>query len=267
MSPPEPPPDEPAQPTPRGGAARGLEILWGLDDPPTRGPKATLTRDAIVRAAVEIADRDGIDAVSMRAVAVALEVGTMSLYRHVPGKDELVALMVDHVNGEVVLATDVTAGWRARLEHTAREEWALHHRHPWMLQVPFGRTAPGPNAMASFDAALAAAAQTGLPSPQVVSIVSSVLFLVIGAARSSTENLLIEQRTGVSNAEWWQAQDTVLRQVMDPQRFPTLLAIHQAGALTDAEPTNVTGEGFAADFEVAMGLLLDGVEALVARRG
>ena len=78
----------------------GLKLLWGRQEPPTRGPKPGLTLDRIVRAAIAVADEHGLETVSMRSVAKRLGVGTMSLYRYVPGKSELLDLMLEAALGE-----------------------------------------------------------------------------------------------------------------------------------------------------------------------
>ena len=104
----------------RGDATRTMELLWGLAPRPTRGPKQGLTLEAVVDAAVALADAEGIDALSMRRVAEALGVGAMSLYTYVPGKAELVDLMLDRVYGEQLAGIATEGGWRARLESRAR---------------------------------------------------------------------------------------------------------------------------------------------------
>ncbi|GFJ93720.1 TetR/AcrR family transcriptional regulator [Phytohabitans rumicis] len=96
---------------------RTIDLLWGEWARPARGPKPSLTLDRIVDAAIALADREGIDALSMRRVAAELGAGTMSLYRHVPGKAELLALMLDKVSdpGRRPPAWQVPAGepwWR-----------------------------------------------------------------------------------------------------------------------------------------------------------
>ncbi|WNF28717.1 TetR/AcrR family transcriptional regulator [Streptomyces sp. C11-1] len=83
-----------------GDIARSLELLWGTGERPSRGPKPGLTLDRIVTAAIAVADAEGLSAVSMRRLSTELGTGTMSLYRYVPGKAELLDLMLDRVLGE-----------------------------------------------------------------------------------------------------------------------------------------------------------------------
>lgn len=99
-----------------------------------RDPAPALTRDRVVRVAIAVADAGGSGALSMRAIAAELGVSTMVLYRHVPAKDELVALMADTVFGEARIASCAPDGWRARLEASARAQWALYRRHPWLAK-------------------------------------------------------------------------------------------------------------------------------------
>src|SRR3712207_7579838 len=119
----------------RGDPARTIELLWGTRPRAARGPKPGLTIDRIVAAAIAIADADGLDGLSMRRVAGHLGVGAMSLYRYLPGRAELLDLMVDRVCGETDRPHDLPAGWRPRLEHVAQENRRLYERHPWLLGI------------------------------------------------------------------------------------------------------------------------------------
>ena len=96
-----------------GDPERSIELLWGLREPPGRGPKPRLTVAKITRSAIELADTEGLTALSMRRVAERLGVSTMSLYTYVPGKAELIDLMLDTVYGETARPDDPPASWRA----------------------------------------------------------------------------------------------------------------------------------------------------------
>ena len=85
-----------------GDRARTMELLWGVQKKPSRGPKPSMSVGRIVRAAIEIADAEGLGALSMGRVAEELGFTTMSLYRYVPGKAELIDVMLDSVMGEAV---------------------------------------------------------------------------------------------------------------------------------------------------------------------
>lgn len=191
---------------------------------PTRGPKPGLTLERIVVAAVEVADANGLAALSMRCVATHLGVGTMSLYRYVPGKAELLDLMLDHVAGPVE-ADDEPVGWRAALEEMARGIWQLCLDHPWYPQVDQVRPLLGPNNIAGMDRIIRRLKPTGLPDKHLTLMVSVVDGFVTALARSHVNGLQAEQRTGVSEEDFWAAQEPVLVKMMETGRYPTLAAM------------------------------------------
>src|SRR2546430_5878300 len=141
-----------------GDPARSLALLWRTRERPSR---RELSVDLIVGAAIELADTSGLAALSMRRVAERLGVGTMSLYTYVPGKAELLDVMLDMVYGEPDPPAG-HAGWRQRLEHVARQNWGLYRRHPWLLQIATSRPVLGPNAIAKYDYELRAIDGIGL---------------------------------------------------------------------------------------------------------
>src|ERR1700755_2080751 len=127
-------------------ARRSLELLWRTHEFPTKGPRPRLDLDQIVKAAMNVADAEGLGPLSMRKVAELLEVGTMSLYTYVPGKSELLELMRDQA---VAGANELGDGtWRERVERIAHENWWRYHRHPWLLEMSMVRHFPGPTVVA-----------------------------------------------------------------------------------------------------------------------
>ena len=251
--------------TGRGDPARTMTLLWGLQKKPTRGPKQGLSVEEIVRAGIEAADEDGLAALSMRRVAERLGVTAMSLYTYVPGKAELVDVMLDAAVGETVEADDrgdAGGGWRENLESVARRNWDLYHRHPWMLQVSaMSRPPLGPNAIAKYDQELRAVDGIGLSEVEMDSVVSLLAGYVQGAARASVEASRAEQRTGMTDDEWWSANAPLIEKVFDPDRYPTAARVGPvAGAAYEA--------AYDPDFAFEFGLqrVLDGVEALVRAR-
>jgi AcrR family transcriptional regulator len=238
-----------------------MALLWRTHERPNRGGKSGLSVDRIVSAAVEIADSDGLAALSMRRVAEHLGVGTMSLYTHVPGKGELIDVMLDTVIGEVDMPEDVPEGWRARLESIARANWALYHRHPWILQVSAGRPPLGPNVIAKYDYELRAVDGIGLDDVEMDSVITLVVGHAEGAARLALEASQAEQRTGVTDEQWWSASAPILSRVFDASRYPTAARVGAAageayGAAYDAEHT----------FEFGLQRVLDGIAVLVSAR-
>jgi AcrR family transcriptional regulator len=238
-----------------GDPARSLELLWGAERRPTRGPRPGLSVERIVRTAIELADTGGLEALSMRRVADRLGVGAMSLYTYVPGKAELLDLMLDTVLGEVA-RPDGAGGWRAALEARAREDWALYHRHPWVLQISGTRSLLGPNETELYEATLAAAEGTGLPGRQLIQVVTTVWEYTRGAARTAVDAAQAERRTGVSDERWWEERSAFWEEYFDPERYPMIAWVWESGGYDDPED----------EFEFGLERVLDGVEALVDAR-
>jgi hypothetical protein len=189
----------------------------------------------------------------------------MSLYTYVPGKGELLDLMLDTVFGE--RASDVVragATPRETLEALARDQWDFHHRHPWTLYVASSRAVLGPNESDAYEAVLAAAADFGVPAREAVAIVDSVSIYVRGAARDAVEAAAAERVTGMTELEWWTARDAILSEVMTGERFPTLARLDAEGAFAVPPDTeNYNLRFIVDDFEFGLQRLLDGIEAHV----
>lgn len=248
-------------PAPAPDPARSMALLWRAVDPPTRGPKQGLDVDGIVRTAIAVADEQGLAALSMRAVAERLGVGTMSLYTYVPAKAELLDLMVDLVCGDAAREEPPPGSWRARLEHVARANWALYHRHPWMLQAAFARPVLGPGVTAKYDRELGAVDGLGLDDVEMDAVLTLVAGHVEGAARRALEKVEAERRSGLSEQEWWEAHEPLLSRVFDPARFP--LAARVGSAAGEAHQAAYSPEHA---FEFGLARVLDGIEALVRER-
>ena len=260
-----------------GDPARSLALLWRSGEPSGRRSRAGLDVDRIVRAAIEIADADGLGALSMRRVADRLRVGVMSLYTYVPGKAELIDVMFDTVCDEPLSdaalsdaalsdaalsdAAQGVAGWRAGLERIARANWALYHRHPWLLHVSFNRPTLGPNALAKYERELNVIDGIGLTDDEMDSVLSLIAGHVEGAARRSVEIAQAERSTGVTDEQWWSARAPLLAELVDFSRFPTATRVGAAAG-------EAHGSAFDPDhaFEFGLQRVLDGIEALVRTR-
>ena len=243
-----------------GDPARSLSLLWRTQEKVGRGARSKIGVDGIVRAAISIADADGLAALSMRRVAESLEVGTMSLYTYVPGKAELIDLMLDTVYAETDKPDQPESGWRARLEQIARENWTIYRKHPWMLQVGTTRPPLGPNAMRKYDFELGAVAGIGLTQIEMDSVLSLVLGHAEGAARRAYEAASTERETGMTDAQWWQANSVMLTKLMDMSRFPIAAAVG-----TTVGTAHGTAHDVAHNFEFGLQRILDGIEVFVQR--
>lgn len=252
----------------KGDPRRSLALLWRAAKSPTRGPKPGISVADITRAAIEIADSEGLGALSMRRVAERLGVGAMSLYTYVPGKAELLDLMLDTVFGEVAVFEGQAHDWRAALEFRAREDWSLYVRHQWVLQISGARPVLGPHETMLFEATAAAAEHIGLSAGETVSVVNLIAGYVRGAAQGASEASLAGKSTGQSDEAWWAAREPLFDEYFDPQRFPTLVRLQQAGAFEPAPDSDkqYLHQQALNDFEFGLQRVLDGIEAFMARR-
>ena len=246
-----------------GDPARSMALLWRTATPagPRRGPKAGLDVDRIVAAAVALADAEGLAALSMRRVAAELGVAAMTLYTHVPGKGELVDLMLDSVLGELYRA-EPAGDWRARLTAVARANWDLFVRHPWALHVATGRPPLGPNLMAKYERELRAVDGLGLSEVQMDLLVTLVNGFVRGTVSGVQEKAEAERTTGITDDQWWAVTAPYVAEVFDAGRFPTAARVGPvAGAELQAayDPRRT--------FDFGLELLLDGVAKLVSDPG
>jgi AcrR family transcriptional regulator len=261
--------------TGRGDPRRSLELLWGVERAPTRGPKRGLSVERIVRRSIELADAEGLGALSMRRVAETLGVSAMSLYTYVPGKGELLDLMLDAVYGEQAAALEAVAekagaaegAWRGGLEARARIDWSLYERHPWLAQVASARAVLGPNETAVLDRSLRIVSDIGLSAREMVAVVDVIAMYVGGMARHAVDIAEGPKRTGKTDDEWWTERAPLMDEVYDWSRYPTVVAVSEAGGFdAPVGATSYLMQFLVDDFEFGLQRLLDGIEALVAAR-
>lgn len=225
---------------------RSFELLWGRRGRGSRGPVPGLSVGRIAEAAIALADAEGMGALSMRRLAGDLGVAAMALYRYVPGKVELLDVMVDAVIGE---QAPPTAGeWRERLAESARASRALHERHPWLAAATLARPPLGPNAIAAHERLLVAASGIGLSPAETVAAAQLVASYAGSAAGREEERGRTER--------FWAERSAFWEEHYEPERFPALTALYEAGAFD--EPPDA--------FEFGLQRILDGIEALLASR-
>jgi AcrR family transcriptional regulator len=235
-----------------------LRAAWGLRERHGKGPKPGLSLDRIVAAAMAVADADGLAAVSMGKVAAHLGAATMSLYRHVSAKDDLLALMADTAYGPPPEPTP-DDDWRSGI---ARWAWAMLaglRAHPWALDIPIRGLPTMPNEVAWTETALHALRATGLTQAERL----SVLMLVSGYVRNqATMQAQIDAAFRASHAspdEAMASYSGMLRTLVDERRFPELTAVLASGVVDRADGP---------DDEFVFGLerVLDGIDVLVRSR-
>jgi AcrR family transcriptional regulator len=228
-----------------------IEAAWGRRERPSRGPKPALSLEQIVDAAIGVAGADGLAAVSMARVAQDLGVSTMSLYRYVAAKDELLDLMVDAALGPPPPG-EGSESWRDGLTRWA---WGFHERlrqNPWSLRVPIGGLPTTPNQVAWLESALWSMRDTGLAEDGK----ASVVLLLSGFVRSEGTLTADLVAAGAISDEVMSGYSRLMATLAEPDRFPALHRLLAAGVFEAADDP---------DKEFAFGLerILDGVAALI----
>ena len=230
-------------------------LVWERPEPTSRPAPKPLTRERIVHAAIAIADKEGLAAVSLRNVAAALDAGPMRLYGYVATKEELLELMVDFVYGE--MAGAIRGGWRKALRTVAHRTRDAAKEHPWFIDLQGFRPNMGPNALAHLEASLAALSDTsGFEDiDAVLQAVGTVNAYVIGAIRSEASELRRERETGMDKKAWQAATFSYIDRMIATGRFPTI-----ARVVRDAvhPPLDVL-------FDKGLECVLDGIAARIKR--
>ncbi|MGY0062609.1 GntR family transcriptional regulator [Streptomyces sp. LZ34] len=228
--------------------------------PPPPGPEHELTRERIVRAAIEIADSEGLAALSMRGVAARLGVAAMSPYRHVGSKEDLVLLMADTAFGEKSYPADPPTGWRPRLELAARTLWALYREHPWLAQTgPLTRPLLLPNLMVHAEWVLDTLDGHGLDPKTVLDLHVLLYSYIQGIAVNLEQEAQAEAATGLSEDEWMDRQAQAFQAITTSPRYPAFTRL--TAALPDGYDLRLDEL-----FEFGLGPLLDGIAVIIEGR-
>jgi AcrR family transcriptional regulator len=225
-------------------------LVWERPEPPDRPVPAPLSRERIVRAAIGLADADGLAAVSLRKVAAALQVGPMRLYGYLDTKDELLDLMVDEIYAEIRPVGD---GWRQVLHSLAGATRQAVHQHEWLADLIGGRPALGPHALARGEAVVAA--MRGVDVDLVMPVVGAVDAYVIGVVRREIAERRAERSSGMDQRQWQRAYGPYLERAFGTGRFPALATVVRDATHLNADET----------FRLGLDFLLDGIEAHLAR--
>jgi len=230
-----------------------LDLLWGTPQRPRRGPKPSLSRERIVSEAIALADTDGLASLSMQHLAERLGCAKMALYRYVPGKAELVALMIDAAIGDPPPARESAApgepGWRPVLRQWATTIFGRYRAHPWSIEATTGARPNGPHEMAWLERALAALAGTGLTGAERLDAV----VLLNGHVRS----LVQVAPPGQEGLEQEMARQALVALSAHADRYPQVMAAF-------ADGPGPGGRDNALEFGIDR--ILDGLAALIAER-
>jgi AcrR family transcriptional regulator len=247
----------------------GLDLLWGRRGQGKRGPRPGLSTDQIVDAAIRLADAEGLEAVSMARVAAELGFTTMSLYRYVASKEELLQLMwnASALSSEKMVLD--SGSWRQRLRMWAEVQREVIDRHPWITQMPMAAPPLSPNSLAFVERGLEALDETGLADGdklRIIGLLSSYTLsearMAHDALRAAKEQAARDQASATGGREpappW--TFEALLRELVDEQTYPRLYRLAWAPPPAGGGPPSEHEQ-----FMFGIDTILDGVQALIDR--
>lgn len=218
---------------------------------PARRPAARLSRAEIVAVAIAIADQDGLDAVSMRRVAAGLSSGTMSLYRHVASREQLLDSMVDAVYSQMNLPARPSGQWRSDLALLARAQRRLMSAHPWAASLVGSRPPLLPGFLRSFDFALGALQAAGLEITDAAGAAATTSAFVVGFVLLEHAEREARRRTGLTREQWRARNAPLVERILASGDYPAVMRFVEHAR--DLDPD--------AAFETALRRILDGLQA------
>lgn len=233
----------------------GAKLGWGLVKQPTRGPKGELSIRKIVDTAIEIADREGLAAMSMSRIAAKLGFTTMSLYRYVSSKDDLVMLVYDAATEMAISPESAERDWREDMRDYVKATMDMFCKHPWLADVPVTSLPIMPNTMKIIDWLLRAL--DGFPLNDYEKM--SIVLLLSSYARASgiaARDMDRAMQAGATPESFSSgAYTAALKQLVKPDQYPYLHAVIQSGAYTEEGENPVDN-----DFDFGLERILDGIQ-------
>ena len=249
----------------RGGKApdialpRALEVAWGIGPRAGKGPRPGLTLARIVEAGVRIAASEGLAAVSMSRVASELGAATMSLYRYVGAKDELLSLMVDAVFQSPPSPRASHEGWRPALARWARAQLTELRRQPWVLRIPISGPPITPNQTVWFERGLGTLDRTGLDASERLSVLLLVNGFVRNEALLSADLQNAARAAGSTPGQATAAYGRLLARLTNAGTFPAITEVIASGVFNEPDPPD-------SEFDFGLERILDGLALLIERR-
>jgi AcrR family transcriptional regulator len=232
------------------------KVIWERPERAAHGPAPSLSRHEITSAAVRLAETQGIEAVSMRALAVELGVGAASLYRYVARKDELIDLMVDAMMGDD-LQFEVSGDWRRDLRSFAHGLRAMTLRHPWMAVPSAGLRNFGPNTARRYEEVLSTIDGLGLDIDEMLVMVETLDAYVRGRALEELAEQEAVRRSGLNQQQWMQTQVPYIKSLIDSGQYPLLTRV-----VLDAQAPH-DPDRLAHGFDVGLERVLDGLATML----
>ncbi|MEV4598408.1 TetR/AcrR family transcriptional regulator [Amycolatopsis sp. NPDC049253] len=229
-------------------------VIWMRPEHGARGPRPAHSRADVARAGIEIADAEGLDAVSMRRIASSLGAGTTSLYRYVSKKDDVLELMVDEVMGSLT-GTRLSGPWRTDLATIARAQRGLALRHPWLAALSSGRTNHGPNSLRWLELSLSAFDGLDLSTDDMLANLGTLSAFVLGHVLGELGDRAAAHRSGLTHAQWMEQQGEYGPTIVGSGLYPRFTRV-----IVEAETPHAEDRQDRL-FEAGLARVLDGLAA------
>jgi AcrR family transcriptional regulator len=198
--------------------------IWMQPERPARGRKPAYSRAQITEAAVRIADAEGLEAATMRRIAAEIGAGAMSLYRYVPSRDDLIALIADRLMGEIDVAGLPSGDWRADLTRYADGVRAMWLRHPWIAAVHRSLPSFGPNQLLLIERVMGAL-DAHVSIDENLGLMAILNGYVEGAVRDEISWAEEVRRSGLSESEWMARSYPRVHQLLKSGEYPIFTRI------------------------------------------
>ncbi|MFE5857372.1 TetR/AcrR family transcriptional regulator C-terminal domain-containing protein [Streptomyces sp. NPDC056500] len=224
-------------------------IIWMRPEKSMRGPAPTHSREEIAAVAIKIADADGLEAASVRNIARNLDAGAMTLYRYLPTKEDLWAVMIDEAT--VFEPQEPTGDLRADLIVLARRRRQKFLRHPWLAPLLATRPIIGPNYLRGMERDLAVLGGCGLSIDDTIDVLNLIYSWVSGAVQAELTERANANESGVDRHSWRMRMKPYLVSLLATGEFPYLSKMTEAAEIAEADE----------QFETGLGIILGGIEA------
>jgi len=200
-----------------------LGIIWARSGKSKRSPRPSLSREQIVRAAIDIADAEGMETLSIRQIAAKLGVSTMALYWYVESKDDVLDLMIDAAYAEIQFPPQPSTDWRADCTNLAKHVRTVMRRHPWLAALSSNRPLLGPNALKLHEYLFATLSLLGLNPQITLELVDVVGAYLRGFVQQELGEAEAQRRSGLSETEWRMSVDPYIHDhVIASGQYPHL---------------------------------------------
>lgn len=228
------------------------KLIWERDEPIATPPPVPLSRESIVRVAIEIADKEGLSSVSFRKIGAFMGAGHMRLYTYFDTKEELLELMLDTFFTEIVANEIASSDWKEGIRAISNNTRKAALNHPWIIDILGNRPHISPNALVYIEKRLAILYQ-GSESKETGPIFLASMTLkayIMGFIRDEISELRAELESKLNNKSFHETTEAYMKRMVDTGSFPMIEKVMSNGANSSLENEFIEG----------LECILDGIE-------